>query len=475
MKNSDPIWENVDKHQEAFIGLANRVFDVPETLYNEYRSVAEHRDMLQQQGFHITEAAAGIPTAIVGEAGDNGPVIAILGEYDALPGLSQKPDVAVHDEIEAGGNGHGCGHNLLGSAALLAATAVKDWIEETGVNARVRYYGCPAEEGGAAKTYMVREGLFDDVDAAITWHPASYTGVSHPSSLANCRIDFTFHGKASHAAASPELGRSALDGVELMNVGINYLREHMPDDARVHYAYIDAGGEAPNVVQSQATVRQLVRSRDLSGLRDLLERVKKIAEGAALMTETTVESSIFSGVSNMLGNPPLEELMERELQRLGPVPFDDEDLEFAKEIRKTLTQDEIEATFHQVSQPVEPDLVLCDFIAPLSRPIEKPTGSTDVGDVSWAVATVQAWIATSAIGTPFHTWQLTAQGKSSAAHKGMIHAAKLMGATTKALIEDADLLASVKAAHSAKLKKTPYVCPIPPEVKPPVILPPTEL
>ena len=173
MKNSDPIWENVDKHQEAFIGLANRVFDVPETLYNEYRSVAEHRDMLQQQGFHITEAAAGIPTAIVGEAGDNGPVIAILGEYDALPGLSQKPGVAVHDEIKAGGNGHGCGHNLLGSAALLAATAVKDWIEETGVNARVRYYGCPAEETLVGKTFMARAGVFNDLDAAITWHPGA--------------------------------------------------------------------------------------------------------------------------------------------------------------------------------------------------------------------------------------------------------------------------------------------------------------
>ena len=475
MKNSDPVWENVDKHQAAFVELANRVFDVPETLYNEYRSVAEHRDMLTQQGFRITENAAGIPTAIVGEAGDGGPVIAILGEYDALPGLSQKPGVAVHEEVETGGHGHGCGHNLLGSAALLAATAVKDWIEENKIKARVRYYGCPAEEGGAAKTYMVREGLFDDVDAAITWHPASYTAVSHPSSLANCRIDFTFHGKASHAAASPELGRSALDAVELMNVGVNYLREHMQDDARVHYAYMDAGGEAPNVVQSKATVRQLVRSRDLSGLRELLVRVKNVGEGAALMTETTVESQVFSGVSNMLGNAPLEQAMEAELQRLGPVPFDHADMEFARKIKETLKPDEIEKTFHQVSRPVDPNLVLCDFIAPLERPIEKPTGSTDVGDVSWAVATVQAWVATCAIGTPFHTWQMTAQGKSLAAHKGMTHAAKLMGATAKALIEDAGLRDRVTAAHRTQLKRTPYVCPIPTETMPPLVPPPEDL
>jgi aminobenzoyl-glutamate utilization protein B len=192
-------------------------------------------------------------------------VIAILGEFDALPGLSQAPGVAEHRPLEEGGNGHGCGHNLLGAAALLAATAVKDWLAENGLRARVRYYGCPAEEGGAAKTYMVREGLFDDVDAAISWHPATFTAVNSANSLANTRIDFTFHGKAAHAAGAPELGRSALDAVELMNVGVNYLREHMPDDARVHYAYLDAGGVAPNVVQARATVRQLIRARDLAG------------------------------------------------------------------------------------------------------------------------------------------------------------------------------------------------------------------
>ena len=200
-----------------------------------------------------------------------------------------------------GGNGHGCGHNLLGSAALLAATAVKDWLEENGVKARVRYYGCPAEEGGAAKAFMVREGLFDDVDAAISWHPATFTAVNKANSLANTRIDFTFHGKAAHAAGAPELGRSALDAVELMNVGVNYMREHMPDDARIHYAYLDAGGVAPNVVQHKATVRQLVRASDLQTLRSLIERVKKIAEGAALMNETRVEARVFTGVGLVRG------------------------------------------------------------------------------------------------------------------------------------------------------------------------------
>ena len=206
MQNTDPIWDHVDRHRDGFIALSDAVFDTPETLYKEVRSVAEHTRMLEAQGFRITPNAAGIPTAVIGEAGQDGPVIAILGEFDALPYLSQAPGIAEHQPLEEGGNGHGCGHNLLGAAALLAATAVKDWLAENGIKARVRYYGCPAEEGGAAKTYMVREGLFEDVDAAISWHPATFTAVNEAISLANTRIDFTFHGKAAHAAGSAGTG-----------------------------------------------------------------------------------------------------------------------------------------------------------------------------------------------------------------------------------------------------------------------------
>lgn len=470
MKNSNAVWEHVDKHSNAFVGLSDRVFDIPETLYNEYKSVAEHKAMLETQGFRITEEAAGIPTAVLGEAGEEGPVIAILGEFDALPYLSQEPGVAEPKPLEDGGNGHGCGHNLLGSAALLAATAVKDWLAETGVKARVRYYGCPAEEGGAAKAFMVRDGLFDDVDLAISWHPATFTAVNKANSLANTRIDFTFHGKAAHAAAAPELGRSALDAVELMNVGINYMREHMPDDARVHYAYLDAGGVAPNVVQHQATVRQLVRARDLPGLRSLLERVEKIAEGAALMTGTTVKSKVFTGVSNLLGNRPLEEAMQVELDHLGPVEFDDDDRAFAREIQKTLTDDDIAVSFRRCGMPApDKELPLCDFIAPLDLVGEGGEGSTDVGDTSWAVPTVQARVATCAVGTPFHTWQTVAQGKTPAAHKGMIYAAKAMAATAKRAIEDKALRDAAWVEHRAHLAKTPYVSPLPENTSPPIV------
>ena len=250
MQNTEKIWRLVDARKEAYEALSDRVWGMPEICYTEYRSVAEHRAMLEQEGFRITENVAGIPTAVMGEAGDGGPVIAILGEYDALPGLSQVAGIAEPKEVERGGHGHGCGHNMLGSAALLAATAVKNYLADAGIKGRVRYYGCPAEEGGAAKAFMVRAGCFEDVDIAITWHPAAINRVDDAQSLAGARIDYSFRGRASHAAAAPHLGRSALDAVELMNVGVNYMREHMPSDARIHYAMIDAGGVAPNVVQA---------------------------------------------------------------------------------------------------------------------------------------------------------------------------------------------------------------------------------
>jgi aminobenzoyl-glutamate utilization protein B len=468
MTNEEQIWTLVEKKKDKFIALADRIFDTPETLYTEFSSVCEHIKALYAEGFCVTENVCGMPTAVTGEVGDEGPLIAILGEFDALPGLSQEPGVAEHLPIEQGGHGHGCGHNLLGAAALLAATAVKDWLTENCIKARVRYYGCPAEEGGAAKTYMARDGLFEDVDAAICWHPSTYNAVQHGTSLANSRVDFTFHGKAAHAAAAPHLGRSALDAAELMNIGVNYMREHMPDSARVHYAYLDVGGAAPNVVQSIATVRQLIRASDLDTLSDLVKRVKNIADGAALMSGTTVTSRVYSGVSNLIGNRPLEEAMQQEFDKLGPVSFDAEDNLFAEEIRKSLSKEDIAASFQRIGQKPKTDLALCDFVAPLDRHGEGGEGSTDMGDVSWVVPTVQARVATCAVGTPFHTWQTVAQGKVPAAHKGMVHAAKVMAATAVALIKSPQILAATRKIHADQLLQTPYHCPIPPEVKPPI-------
>jgi aminobenzoyl-glutamate utilization protein B len=468
MKNTDHLWDIVDSKRAAYVALADRVFETPEIAYAETRSAAAHAEQLAAEGARVATGLAGIPTAMMGEWGDGGPVIAILGEYDALPGLGQEPGVA--EERPVGQFGHGCGHNLLGSAALMAAASLAGWLKETGRPGRVRYYGCPAEEGGAAKTFMVRDGLFDDVDAAITWHPGDYTGVVGAGFLANTRIDFTFHGIASHAAAAPELGRSALDAVELMNIGVNYMREHMPDDARVHYAYLDAGGGAPNVVQAKATVRQLVRAARNSELLELVGRVKKIAEGAALMTETRVESKVVSAVSNVLGNGPLERAMEANMERLGPPPFDEADRAFARKIQATLTPAHIADAFRRARRAPVADQPLADFIVPLTAETKPASGSTDVGDVSWAVPTVQAWVATCAFGTPFHTWQLTAQGKSPAAHKGMVQAAKIMAATGRDIFDNPALLAAARAEHRAALDAEPYVCPMPGEVTPPIPL-----
>jgi aminobenzoyl-glutamate utilization protein B len=404
----------------------------------------------------------------MGEAGEGGPVIAILGEYDALPGLSQVAGIAEPKEVEAGGHGHGCGHNMLGSAALLAATAVKNYLAVAGIKGRVRYYGCPAEEGGAAKGFMVRAGHFKDVDIAITWHPAAFNSVDNAMSLADTRMDLTFKGRASHAAAAPHLGRSALDAVELMNVGVNYMREHMPSDARIHYAMLDGGGVAPNVVQASAKVRYAIRSTQLAGMRALIERVKKVANGAAMMTETQVDMKIVSAVSNLLGNTPLMETMQGHLEHLGPPPFNAVDRKYAEQIQATLTPEDIASAYARAGVPPRNDYPLCDFIVPFGTKGAPMMGSTDVGDVSWVVPTVQARVATHAIGTPGHSWQITAQGKSGQAKKGMVTAAKVMAGVAVDALGDPSLIARAKADHKARTDVTPYDCPLPTDVKPPI-------
>jgi aminobenzoyl-glutamate utilization protein B len=467
MDNRSDIWRSVDAIKPRFIDLSDKVWAMPEICYTEARSSAEHLAELRHQGFRITENVADIPTALMGEWGEAGPVIAFLGEYDALPGLSQEAGIAEPRPLETGGHGHGCGHNLLGSAALLAATALKDWLAANKVPGRVRYYGCPAEEGGAAKAFMVRSGAFDDADVAITWHPSSFWEVVVTPSLANTRADFIFTGRTSHAAVSPHLGRSALDAVELMNVGVNYMREHMPSDARVHYALLDTGGIAPNVVQAHARVRYSIRARDLPGMNELVARVHKIAQGAALMTETKVEMRIISAVSNLLPNTPLEEALLRVMEDLGPPHFDDADKAFAARIRSTLSEQDIASVYRAIG--MEPtDRPLADFLVPLDARRNPQIGSTDVGDVSWVVPTVQIHAPTVAIGTPFHTWQVVAQGKTPAAHKAMVQAAKAMaGLGVKALLEP-DLIAAAKADLKKRTARTPYASPLPDNVAPPL-------
>ena len=466
--NKHVIWDFVSRNQKRFQELSNKVWSTPETCYSEQNSMSAHVDELRYHGFSVTKGIANIPTAVIGEYGNGSPIIAFLGEYDALAGLSQKADVFHQDPIKKGANGHGCGHNLLGSASMQAAVALRDWLKDSNLPGVVRYYGCPAEEGGAAKTFMVRDKIFKDVDAAITWHPGCLPGIVKGSSLANCRVDFTFEGRASHAAVSPHLGRSALDAIELMNVGVNYMREHMPDKARIHYALIDGGGISPNVVQAKAKVRYVVRDETTPKMMELLERVKEIAKGAALMTQTKVKTKILAGVSNLLYNETLGNIMQGNLDQLGAPEFSKEEHLYAKKYQDTLTRKDIESAYsHAGIDLVEGQVLAETVVAGDVKPVDMG-GSTDVADVSWVVPTVSLWGANYAIGTPFHSWQMTAQGKSSIAIKGMTHAAMVMAATGSDLILNKTILDDAWSEHNKTIEKEGYMLPISLSASPPV-------
>ena len=466
--NKHVIWDFVSKNQKRFQELADKVWSTPETCYSEQNSMSAHVDELIYHGFSVIKGIANIPTAVVGEYGTDGPIIAFLGEYDALAGLSQKADVFHQDPVKKGENGHGCGHNLLGSASMQAAVALKEWLKDSNLPGVVRYYGCPAEEGGAAKTFMVRDKIFKDVDVAITWHPGCLPGIVKGSSLANCRVDFTFEGRASHAAVSPHLGRSALDAIELMNVGVNYMREHMPDKARIHYALIDGGGISPNVVQAKAKVRYVVRDETTPKMMELLERVKEIAKGAALMTQTKVKTKILAGVSNLLYNETLGNIMQGNLDQLGAPEFSKEEHLYAKKYQDTLTRKDIESAYsHAGIDLVEGQVLAETVVAGDVKPVDMG-GSTDVADVSWVVPTVSLWGANYAIGTPFHSWQMTAQGKSSIAIKGMTHAAMVMAATGSDLILNKTILDDAWSEHNKTIEKEGYMLPISLSASPPI-------
>lgn len=450
----------VEDLQAEFVALSDHVWDVPELLYQEVRSSELHRQALARHGFRITAPLGGIATAMSGEAGQGGPVIAILGEFDALPGLSQRAGIDRPEPVEPGGNGHGCGHNLLGAGALLAAAAVKAYLAERGLPGRIRYYGCPAEEGGAAKTFLVRDGLFADCDAALSWHPMAFNGLIPPRSLAATMVDFTFRGQAAHAAANPHLGRSALDAVELMSVGVNYLREHMPSDCRVHYAILDAGGRAPNVVQERAVVRYSIRARNRIDMLELVGRVQKVAEGAALMSGTQVSVSVVAAMSELMGNSVFDDLLHGAMTNIGPPRFSEEDWAYATRMQATWSAREIEAAYAGAGI-ARRDGALCDWILPRNADSGVAPGSTDLGDVSWVLPFGQVGMATCAIGTSGHTWQMTAQGKSATAHKGMVQAAKVLAAAAITLITEPGILENARSEHARRTEGNSYQSPLP--------------
>ncbi|QND45972.1 amidohydrolase (plasmid) [Rhizobium lusitanum] len=464
----------IDAMAPEFTALSDRIWDFAELKFDEDRSSDLLIQTLLQHGFSVRQDVAGMKTAFIGEFGSGKPVIAFLGEYDALAGMSQVAGVDAPQAVEAGGTGHGCGHNLLGSGSLLAAVSLARYLQANGLSGTVRYYGCPGEEGGSGKTFMVRAGAFADVDAALTWHPAPFNGVRSTNNLAVIETFYRFKGVAAHAANSAHLGRSALDAVELMNVGVNFLREHMPQDCRVHYAITDAGGRAANVVQAQAEVLYLIRAPEMAQALALGERVEKVARGAAMMTETEVEAVFDTASTNLLPNLTLENAIHDNLVALGPIPFDENDIDFARRIQATFSEEAIKSSIrlYQIKEDVFSNRKI-DGSTPLHlglRAFEGQShfraGSTDVGDVSRVTPTAQCWAPAWAIGTNPHTWQVVAQGRSPGAHKAMIHAAKALAATGLDLLTSSELLAQAKIEWSEKMDGEPYMCPIPESVQP---------
>ena len=421
---------SIDARTDHYAAVARQIWELAEVGYQEEVSSKLLQDELTAAGFTVEAGVAGMPTGFIAAYGSGGPVIGILAEFDALPGITQddSPERNPQDHMEAG---HACGHHLFGTGSVAAAIAVKDWLDATGTAGSIRLYGTPAEEGGAGKVYMVREGLLDDVDAVLHWHASDRNDASPGASLANKSAKFRFTGVSSHAAAAPERGRSALDGVEAMNYMVNLMREHVPEDTRIHYV-ITSGGSAPNVVPDFAEVYYYVRHPEPVEVASLFERVAEAAEGAALGTGTSVEYEVIHGIYALLPNDALARVMDRNLREVGGVAYTPEERHFAEVIRGTLPDD---------APPIESANEIATF------EIKEAGGSTDVGDVSWVVPTTGLRTATWVPGTSSHSWQAVAAGGTTIGTKGMVVAAKTLAKTAIDLFSDASLLAAAKAEY----------------------------
>ena len=430
----DTVLQSIESRRATYAGIAKQIWTFAEVGYQEQKSSALLQEQLRAAGFTIRAGVADIPTAFVATVGSGKPIVAIVGEFDALPGLSQEA-VAQRSAVTPEGPGHGCGHNLLGTGALASAIAIKDWLA-AGHAGTLRYYGTPAEEGGSGKVYMVRAGLFSDVDAVVTWHPADHNEASPSSSLANITGKFRFHGVAAHAAAAPDHGRSALDAVEAMDYMVNMMREHVPQETRIHYI-ITRGGAAPNVVPDFAEAYYYARQPDMRILDGIWDRIVDAAKGAALGTGTTMDFEITGAVWNVLPNEYLSSMMTKNLERIGGFGYTPEELKFAEDIRKTLTETPTVAIGSQ--EKIQP-----------SRPGAVGSASTDLADVSWNVPTVSVNAATFVPGVPAHSWQATACAGSTIGIKGMMVAAKAMALTTMDLFTDPSHVQKARAEFDRK-------------------------
>lgn len=437
---------NRQTFEQQFTSISDQIWEFAETRYQEFRSSALQADFLEKEGFTVTRNLGGIATAFSASFGSGHPVIGLLGEYDALPGMNQIADSPEKQTDLPGAAGHGCGHNLLGTGAMEAACLIRDWLLQTHSEGTVIYFGCPAEEGGAGKAFLTRSGCFHGLDFALAWHPGSKTGLIKEA-LANIRVIFDFTGKSAHAAAHPELGRSALDACELMNVGVNYLREHVKSDARMHYAYLNDGGDAPNIVPAAATLLYALRAPESAYVAELYDRVIDVAKGAALMTGTKVSYRTVSAYADLLSVPAMEKLMMEAMQEAEKPEYTDDDYAYAARFSADQASPSIDTAILPADQSIN-------------------LGSTDVGDVSWQVPTGLIGVTTEAAGCALHTWQIVAQGKSPLAHKGMHYAARILFAAAKKLYESQERCARIQKDYQNVIGHRTYQSMLPDSVKP---------
>ncbi|RBP98585.1 amidohydrolase [Bifidobacterium aemilianum] len=465
MDDKQRIMQIIEDKRGEFIEAADRIWRTPETRFDVGESVKPHYEILEREGFSIDKGVAHMDHAYVASWGSGRPVIGITGEYDALDGLSQVADLGEHQPLVPGGAGQGCGHNILGMGAVAAGVGIKTFMEEWGLHGTIKVFGCPAEESGYGKAFMARDGVFDGLDAAFSWHPMDVTSAWGSSSLAVIQSYFEFKGTPAHAAAAPELGRSALDAAELMNTGVQYLREHMIDEARIHYAFIDAGGESANVVQSRAKLYYFVRAPRMEQAQALYERVKKVGHGAAMMTETELNIELNAACYNYMPNKPLTRAIDRNLDLVGPLPLTQDELDYERRYTDTVSgagKQSVWArnraafpdlTDQEVTELSESSMMLRKMPLVFSP---KASGSTDVGDVSWQTPTAQFTGGFEPQGTSPHSWQWVANGKSSVAHKGLLMAGKTLALSVYDTLTDPELLIQAQADFKASMGQETY-------------------
>lgn len=461
------VFEAVEDQREDLEALADAIWEHPELGLHEHRAADLLTGALDAAGFEVETGVADMPTAFVATRGDGRPRVGLLAEYDALPELSQRVSPE-RDPVEPGGPGHGCGHNLYGTAVVGAAIAVGRAIDAGDLDGSVVVFGCPAEETLVGKTYMARAGVFDDLDAALTWHPGVLNSPKLGASNALDSIEFTFHGVSAHAASAPEAGRSALDGVQLLNTGVEYMREHVGDDVRIHYA-ITEGGEAPNVVPATARAWYFVRAPSRPEVEAVTAWLRDVADGAASMSGTEVESRYLTGCHDFVANETLTDLLWENMRAVGPTGFDEADRSFAADLQSTIRETDLarwRSTLPDEVAAAVADAALHADPVPAFDAGERTHGSTEVGDVSYIAPTAQFRAATWALGTPAHTWQAVA-ANGSFGRKGMRYAAKVLAGTTRDLLADPEALAAAGAEFAETVGEDAYETPLPPDASPP--------